>query len=98
MISVINKILRFFLYFPFRITTNSETIPFEPLKQINIDKTKIIVYVTVSSSVGNIMAIERAAQKLGLPSPFEKINLYGISIPRICYLRSPGFISGKKTK
>ena len=67
---LLDKILRFFLYWPFRVTTNCVTIPFDPLKNLDIDKQKVIVYVTVSSSLGNLMCIERAAQKLSLPSPF----------------------------
>lgn len=94
----INKILRFFLYWPFRITTNCATIPFEPLKNLKIDKEKEIVYLTVSSSVGNVMSIERAVQKLDLPSPFEDLNLLGEKIPRICALRSPGIFTKAGSK
>ncbi|MBE6423576.1 glycerol-3-phosphate 1-O-acyltransferase PlsB [Succinivibrio dextrinosolvens] len=95
---IINKILRFFLYWPFRITTTCSTIPFEPLKNLKIDKNKEIVYITVSSSVGNIMSIERAVQKLGLPSPFQELNLLGEKIPRICALRAPGLFSKAGSK
>ncbi len=90
---LLDKILRFFLYWPFRVTTNCVTIPFDPLKNLDIDKQKVIVYVTVSSSLGNLMCIERAAQKLSLPSPFEPLNFHREEIPRYCGLRSPGFFS-----
>lgn len=92
---LLNKILRYFFYWPFRITTRCDTIPYEPLKQLNIDKNKIIVYVTVSSSLGNLMCIERAAKRMGLPSPFSDIKIFGTTMPRICYLRSPGFLQQK---
>ena len=95
---LLNKILRYFFYWPFRITTRCDTIPYEPLKQLNIDKNKIIVYVTVSSSLGNLMCIERAAKRMGLPSPFSDIKIFGTIMPRICYLRSPGFFTAKGTK
>lgn len=94
---LLNKILRLIFYWPFRLTTKCDTIPFEPLKQINIDKNKIIVYVTVSSSLGNLLCIERATNRLGLPSPFEDINIFGNKTPRVCYLRSPGFFRAKDT-
>ena len=94
---LLNKILRLIFYWPFRLTTKCDTIPFEPLKQINIDKNKIIVYVTVSSSLGNLLCIERATNRLGLPSPFEDINIFGNKTPRVCYLRSPGFFRAKGT-
>ncbi|MGN0903143.1 MAG: glycerol-3-phosphate 1-O-acyltransferase PlsB [Succinivibrio sp.] len=97
-ISLFSRFLRILFYWPFRITTNNETIPFEPLKQLDIDRTKIIVYVTVSSSVGNLMSIERACAKLNMPSPFSSIHLFGLKIPRTCFLRSPGFFSKKGTK
>ena len=90
---ILNTVLRFFLYWPFRVITNSSTIPFEPLKNIQFDGDKEVVYVTLSSSVGNLMSIERATDKLKLPSPFSPLILSGKKIPRVCYLRSPGFFS-----
>ena len=95
---LLNKILRTLLYWPFRLFTRCETIPFEPLKQIKIDKSDIVVYVTVSSSVGNLMCIERAVQRLGLPSPFSDISIFGSKTPRVCYLRSPGLFTAKGTR
>lgn len=44
------------------------------------------------------MCIERAAKRMGLPSPFSDIKIFGTTIPRICYLRSPGFFTAKGTK
>ena len=70
---MLNKILRFIFYYPIRFTATCDPVPFEPLKHIKIDKHKPIAYVTVSSSVANLMTIERLTKKLGLPSPFEPL-------------------------
>ena len=69
---MLNKILRFIFYYPIRFTATCDPVPFEPLKHIKIDKHKPIAYVTVSSSVANLMTIERLTKKLGLPSPFVR--------------------------
>ena len=95
---MLDHVLRALFYWPFRLFTKCDTIPYEPEKALHIDKSKIIVYVTVSSSLSNLMCIERATQRMGLPSPFNEISLFGKKIPRVCYLRSPGFFSGKKTR
>lgn len=90
---LLNRILRPFFYIPFRIFTKCETVPLEPLKSINIDPEMTTVYITVSSSLGNLLCIERVTNKLHLPSPFHDIKKYGFKVPRICCLRDPGFFS-----
>ncbi len=92
---LLNKILRAIFYWPFRLTTTCVPIPYEPLKHIKIDHNRPICYITVSSSIGNLMCIERLTQKLGLPSPFEPLVVNGKSYKRLCYLRRPGFFSSK---
>ena len=53
---------------------------------------------TVSSSIGNLMCIERLTQKLGLPSPFSPLIVNGKTYKRLCYLRRPGFFSSKSAR
>lgn len=89
----VQKILKALLYWPFRITTNLSSVPYEPLKQIQVDKNIPVVYVTVSSGVGNLMAIERLTQKLRLPSPFSDLHLGDDHLPRIACLHNPRMIS-----
>ncbi len=95
---LLNKILRAVFYWPFRLTTTCTPIPYEPLKHIKIDHNRPIVYMTVSSSIGNLMCIERLTQKLGLPSPFSPLYINGKEYKRLCYLRRPGFFSSKGAK
>ena len=95
---MLNKILRAVFYWPFRLTTNCVPIPYEPLKHIKIDCNRPICYMTVSSSIGNLMCIERLTQKLGLPSPFSPLIVNGKTYKRLCYLRRPGFFSSKSAR
>ena len=94
---LIQKILRFFFYWPFRLTTVCNPIPFEPLKGIKLDRSLPIAYVTVTSGVGNLMAVERLTEKLGLPSPFSPMRVgsrLGVrSAPRAAYLHNPRMFS-----
>lgn len=95
---MLNKILRFIFYYPIRFTATCDPVPFEPLKHIKIDKHKPIAYVTVSSSVANLMTIERLTKKLGLPSPFDPLVVGPMRLKRTAYLRSPGLFSSRLHK
>lgn len=90
---MVNYFLRALFYWPIRLTANCQPIPFEPLKHIKIDPNKEIVYIMVSSSVGNMLTVERLTNKLGWPSPFGHLNLGGKKLQRTAYLRSPSFFS-----
>lgn len=93
--SIVNKFLRYFFYWPIRLTANCNPVPFEPLKSLNIDKSKPIVYAMVSSSLGNMLTLERLTNSLGLPSPFEPLYLHGKKLHRTAYLRRPSLFGSK---
>ena len=95
---MLNKILRCIFYYPIRLTATCEPIPFEPLKHIKLDHKRPIVYVTVSSSLANLLTIERLTNKLGLPSPFSPLEVGGKRLKRTAYLRSPGLFSSRLHK
>lgn len=95
---MLNKILRLIFYFPIRLTTNCRPIPYEPHKHIKIDKNKPIVYLTVSSSIGNLLTIERLTKQMDLPSPFEKVKIGDSTLSRVAFLRKPSFFSSKAKK
>ena len=90
---MLNKVLRMLFYWPIRITANCEPIPFEPEKHIKLDTSKPIVYLTVSSSVGNLLTIERLTQRIGWPSPFDDFTLAGKQLKRTAFLRTPRLFS-----
>lgn len=77
---ILNRILRPLFYIPFRIFTKCETVPLEPLKTANIDPELTTVYITISSSLGNLLCIERVTNKLNMPSPFHDIKEYGFKV------------------
>lgn len=95
---MLNKILRLLFYWPIRLTTNCKPIPYEPEKHIKIDKNKPIVYLTVSSSIANLLNIERLTKQLDWPSPFEPLVLNGQKLKRVGFLRRPSFFSKKAKK
>lgn len=92
---MVNDFLRMLFYWPIRLTATCKPIPFEPLKHIKIDPGKEIVYIMVSSSVGNMLTVERLTKQLGWPSPFGKVQIGTKQLPRTAYLRSPSFFSSK---
>ncbi|MBO6258238.1 MAG: glycerol-3-phosphate 1-O-acyltransferase PlsB [Succinivibrio sp.] len=92
---MLNRILRKIFYWPIRLTATCDTVPLEPMKTLNIDKNKPIVYLTVSSSLGNLLTIERLTQRLGLPSPFSPLYIGNTKVKRLAYLRRPRFFSSK---
>ena len=75
---ILNRILRPLFYIPFRIFTKCETVPLEPLKTANIDPELTTVYITVSSSLGNLLCIGDAF------SVFEVVHMDGIK--GLCHL------------
>ena len=90
---MINNILRALFYWPIRITANCTPIPFEPAKHIKIDHSKEIVYIMVSSSVANMLTLERLTTKLDWPSPFGTVRIGNQELPRTVYLRTPALFS-----
>ncbi|MBO8415437.1 MAG: glycerol-3-phosphate 1-O-acyltransferase PlsB [Proteobacteria bacterium] len=90
---MLNDYLRMLFYWPIRLTATCEAIPFEPEKHIKVDPDKPVVYLTVSSSVGNLLTIERLTQRIGWPSPFGKFEMGGMSLQRTAFLRTPRMFS-----
>lgn len=89
------KLLRLLFYWPFRLFTNCNPIPFEPEKNIHIDRNNPICYLTVSSSLGNLMCLERLTQRMNLPSPFKPLIINNMEIPRVGVLHHPRMFSSK---
>lgn len=94
---LLNHFLRLIFYWPLKLTATCEPIPFEPLKHIKLDLNKPVVYITVSSSVGNLMTIERLTDSLGWPSPFSTVTINDKPLHRVAYLRIPRLF-GKRAK
>lgn len=94
---MLNDFLRLLFYWPIRLTTTCEAIPFEPEKHIKLDKNKPIVYLTVSSSVGNLLTIERLTQRIGWPSPFSRVEIGKKMLQRTAYMRTPSLFSSNAT-
>ena len=90
---VVQKALRLLFYWPFRLTTNCSPVPYEPSKWIKVDSALPVAYITVTSGLGNLLAIERLTQKMHLPSPFSDLYIHGRRVPRIAYLHNPRMFS-----
>ena len=92
---MLNRLLRYFFYWPIRLTSNCNPVPFEPLKQLKIDKQKPICYLLTSSSLGNLLTLERLARRIGIPSPFDPLEVNGQKTRRYGYLRKPSLFTSK---
>jgi glycerol-3-phosphate O-acyltransferase len=92
---LVQKALRLLFYWPFRLTTNFSPVPYEPSKWIKVDSALPVAYITVTSGLGNLLAVERLTQKMHLPSPFSDLYLNGRRVPRIAYLHNPRMFSSR---
>ncbi|MCR5085459.1 MAG: glycerol-3-phosphate 1-O-acyltransferase PlsB [Succinivibrionaceae bacterium] len=95
---MLNKLLRLLFYWPIRLTSSCNSIPFEPLNEFTFDKNRPLCYLTMSSSVANLLSIERLTQRLGLPSPFSDLTINGKQLKRVVFLRRPSFFHSVSIK
>ena len=61
-------------------------VPQHPFSDLNLDADKPIVYVMKTESISDMAALSEMTQKLGLPSPYDDIQLNNEVVPRVVYL------------
>ena len=61
-------------------------VPQQPFSDLNLDADKPIVYVMKTESISDMAALSEMTQKLGLPSPYDDIQLNNEVVPRVVYL------------
>ncbi|WP_299797738.1 glycerol-3-phosphate 1-O-acyltransferase PlsB [uncultured Shewanella sp.] len=71
-------------------------VPHEPFKDLNLDPDKPLAYVMKTESVSDIAALSEITAGLGLPSPYEPLEVGGKSTPRVVCLEGAKPLMGKR--
>ncbi|QIR13252.1 glycerol-3-phosphate 1-O-acyltransferase PlsB [Shewanella aestuarii] len=71
-------------------------VPHDPFADLNIDPEKPIVYVMKTESISDSAALSEITDDLGLPSPYEPLQLDGLKVPRVVCLEGRKPIIGKR--
>ncbi len=71
-------------------------VPHEPFKDLNLDPDKPLVYVMKTESVSDMAALSEITAGLGLPSPYDPLEVGGESTPRVVCLEGAKPLMGKR--
>ncbi|WP_298440674.1 glycerol-3-phosphate 1-O-acyltransferase PlsB [uncultured Ferrimonas sp.] len=69
-----------------RLMVQSQPIPEQPIQELDFDLSRPIVYVLPQNSFSDRLALHECCTKLGLPSPFDPLEIDGTSVPRLVAL------------
>ena len=72
-------------------------VPQQPFSDLNLDADKPIVYVMKTESISDLAALSEMTQKLGLPSPYDDIQLNNETVPRVVCLSPAKPLLGRIT-
>jgi hypothetical protein len=71
-------------------------VPHDPFDDLNIDPTKPLVYLMKTESISDIAALSEITEGFGLPSPYEPLQLDGLTVPRVVCLEGRKPLFGKR--
>ncbi|MBB1381148.1 glycerol-3-phosphate 1-O-acyltransferase, partial [Shewanella sp. SR41-2] len=71
-------------------------VPHDPFDDLNIDPTKPLVYLMKTESISDIAALSEITEGFGLPSPYEPLQLDGLTVPRVVCLEVRKPLFGKR--
>ncbi|ABZ74847.1 Glycerol-3-phosphate O-acyltransferase [Shewanella halifaxensis HAW-EB4] len=79
-----------------RKLVHTVVVPHDPFDDLNLDPSKPLVYVMKTESVSDIAALSEMTEKLGLPSPYEELEVNGIRAPRVVCLEGSKPLFGQR--
>ncbi|WOT05430.1 glycerol-3-phosphate 1-O-acyltransferase PlsB [Shewanella youngdeokensis] len=71
-------------------------VPHDPFEDLDLDPSKPLVYVMKTESVSDIAALSEMTGKLGLPSPYDDLEVNGVSTPRVVCLEGSKPLFGER--
>ncbi|QBF83416.1 glycerol-3-phosphate 1-O-acyltransferase PlsB [Shewanella maritima] len=71
-------------------------VPEDPFDDLNLDKDKPIVYVMKTESISDTAALSEITSGFGMPSPYEPLEIDGLTVPRIVCLEGRKPIFGRR--
>ncbi|WKE65832.1 glycerol-3-phosphate 1-O-acyltransferase PlsB [Gallaecimonas kandeliae] len=77
------------LKWPISLSVKSKLVPQDPIKELQLDPAKPIVYAFKTASASDLLAVRRLCFQLGLPDPTEPLRLNGEILPRSLFLDRP---------
>ncbi|MCW9699386.1 MULTISPECIES: glycerol-3-phosphate 1-O-acyltransferase PlsB [unclassified Avibacterium] len=85
MASMLN-LYRKLLEFPLSVLVKNNPIPHHPIEELALNVQQPIVYVLPYTSQTDLVIFRKNCLNVGLPDPFEKNEIGGISLPRFVFL------------
>ncbi|RYV02920.1 glycerol-3-phosphate 1-O-acyltransferase [Shewanella sp. OPT22] len=73
-------------------------VPQQPFADLNLDADRPIVYVMKTESISDISSLSEVTESLGLPSPYDDIQIRNESIPRVVCLAPAKPMIGRASK
>ncbi|MXR70000.1 glycerol-3-phosphate 1-O-acyltransferase PlsB [Shewanella sp. JBTF-M18] len=58
-------------------------VPQDPFADLNLDSDRPLVYVMKTESISDIAALSEVTERLGLPSPYQSLDVEGEQAPRV---------------
>ncbi len=74
---------------PLKLFERSCRIPEDPVTAHGIDRQRPVVYALKTESLADLLTLERHCHELGLPSPFEPLQIGAETLPRAVCLERP---------
>ena len=74
------------------------TVPQDPFADLNLDEARPVVYVMKTESWSDKAALADITDKLGLPSPYEPLQIGSVQMPRMMCLESAKPLFGGRRK
>jgi glycerol-3-phosphate O-acyltransferase len=71
-------------------------VPHDPFEDLNLDPSKPLVYVMKTESVSDIAALSEITGKFGLPSPYNDLEVNGVTAPRVVCLEGSKPLFGER--
>lgn len=81
-----NKTYYKILNLPLKLMVKSETIPTDPVKDLNIDPERKILYVLPYASKIDLLTVRNSCLELGLSDPLDDVVINGIKLPGYVYI------------
>lgn len=94
-----NKTCFTFISLPVKLFVDSKSIPTDPIEELNIDRSKPILYVLPYNSKIDLVVIQSLCKKFQLPDPLANIVINNSTLPAYLFIdKGPGIFASNKQK
>ena len=78
-----------------RIWVKSNHVPIQPIKELNIDCERPIIYVVEQNNASDLLGLQASCKKVGLPDPYQPIMVNGEQIGALIFIHNWSFFASK---